>query len=144
MLDAISKCQLDLLQELLEINYFFWPEDAPFKLSPRVLVAAARADDMQALYLLVQIDPTSLPRSEENLQSVARDLQDHSDNLGEHCSQMRQQRRNLEARGKIYSERELRRTAKSVSFGEYAKLGRCPCALFPDKMSQDEQQSVVA
>ena len=74
---------------------------------------------MQALYLLFQIDPTSLPRSEENLQSVAKDLQEHSDDLEEHCSQMRQQRRNLKARGKIYNEQELRRAAQSVSFKEY-------------------------
>ncbi|KIW98819.1 uncharacterized protein Z519_00482 [Cladophialophora bantiana CBS 173.52] len=65
------------LRETLAIDYFFRPEDQPFKVSPRLYRAAAAADVMlehrifkrrgsfvPALYVLFSIDPLSLPRTE--------------------------------------------------------------------------------
>ncbi|EXJ75967.1 uncharacterized protein A1O5_00475 [Cladophialophora psammophila CBS 110553] len=65
------------LRETLAIDYFFRPDDQPFKVSPRLYRAAAAADVMlehrifkrrgsfvPALYVLFSIDPLSLPRTE--------------------------------------------------------------------------------
>ena len=78
MLHAVTKNQVNLLQDLLEINYFFWPEDAPFKLSPRIFIAAARQFHTMPLYLLFQVDPNSLPRSDQRIRYEAKHLGEKS------------------------------------------------------------------
>jgi hypothetical protein len=118
MLVTISKCQVHLLRELLEIHYFFWPEDAPFKLSPRLFVAAARSDCMEALYLLFQLDPTSFARSSKNLHYLAEELEDHSKGMKATRLFIHRQRHRHIAAGGVYSEEELRRAMQLVCYQE--------------------------
>lgn len=115
MLDAISNDQVKVLRDLLEINYFFWPEDAPFTLSPRLFVAAARQDYPDSLYLLFQVDPAALPRSESNLRWLAADLEEQRTITKEHRYGMRKKRRDNKAGGGVYSE-DARRIAVQLDY----------------------------
>jgi hypothetical protein len=110
MLIAISKRYLHLLQTLLEIHYFFWPDDAPFKLSPRLFAAAARSKCVKVLYLLFQLDPMSFtPTTSKNLFYLAQNLESlSSDHEGIEWI-LRKHRRRRVATGHLYSEEELRR-----------------------------------
>ncbi len=66
------------LRETLAIQYFFYPEDQPFKVSPALYRAAALADlnleealydgtYIPVLHVLFQVDPLSLPRKDPAL-----------------------------------------------------------------------------
>lgn len=68
------------LRETLAIDYFLWPDDQRYKISPRLYRAAAAADlkleppifrrrgcYLSALYVLFEIDPLSLPRTDPAL-----------------------------------------------------------------------------
>jgi hypothetical protein len=121
MLDAILKEQVLILQGLLEINYFFWPEDAPFKLSPRLFIAAAQQDGDEMLYLLFQVDPTSMPRNERNLRWTAKYLEDHSIITKEDRLAERMKRREHRANGGVYSEEALRLAAQLDCWREYTE-----------------------
>ncbi|KAK5055664.1 hypothetical protein LTR69_008038 [Exophiala sideris] len=68
------------LRETLAIEFFFWPENQPYKISPRLYRAAAAAGEkleyplvdqrgsyLSALYVLFEIDPLSLPRTDPAL-----------------------------------------------------------------------------
>ncbi|OCT46642.1 hypothetical protein CLCR_01857 [Cladophialophora carrionii] len=87
------------LRETLAIDYFLYPEDQPFKVSPRLYRAAALADikleegihtegcvHVPVLYVLFQVDPRGLPREDPALVGWAararRRILDFFDNLG--------------------------------------------------------------
>jgi hypothetical protein len=119
MLDAILKEEVLALQGLLEINYFFWPEDAPFKLSPRLFIAAAQQDGDETLYLLFQVDPTSMPRNERNLRWSAKYLEDNGNITKKARFEERMKRREFRANGGVYSEEALKLAAQLDCWREY-------------------------
>jgi hypothetical protein len=117
MLVAISKRHLLLLQKLLEIHYFFWPEDAPFKLSPRLFAAATRSKCIKVLYLLFQLDPMSFtPTTCKNLYYLARDLKCQSDGHAADERILRRCRRKHIAHRHVYSEEDLRREMQDICY----------------------------
>jgi len=117
MLTAISKRNLHLLHQLLEIHYFFWPEDAPFKLSPRLFAAAARSKCIKVLYLLFQLDPMSFtPTTNKNLHDLARNLECQSRDHGAFESIFHMYRRRRVKAGHVYSEEELRREIQQICY----------------------------
>lgn len=119
MLQAVSDHDLDLLQELLEINYFFWPEDAPFKISPRLFSAAAQRYYIRAIRYLFQVDPTSLPLDNLFIAQHAEVLCEESKALRRRRLRARMVRRQKRAEGKVYSEESLKRAAQLDSWLEY-------------------------
>lgn len=119
MLEAISNHDLDLLQELLEIDYFSWPEDAPFKVSPRLFIAAVQKHDLSALALFFQIDPTSLPRSDQCVIDRAAQLSKGSALLRQNRLHARMVRRRRRAGGEDFSEEFLKKAAQIDSWKEY-------------------------
>jgi hypothetical protein len=60
------------LRDLVQVDYFFYPEDVPYRISPRLFRAAAKADvgdseiDWKGrnLHVLFDVDPFSLPRGD--------------------------------------------------------------------------------
>jgi hypothetical protein len=79
MMDA-AKCGSETeLRDILQVDYFFYPEDAPYRVSPRLFRAAAKADvgdseiDWKGrnLHVLFDIDPFSLPRGDRALKQWA-------------------------------------------------------------------------
>jgi hypothetical protein len=79
MMDA-AKCGREKeLRDILQLDYFFYPEDAPYRISPRLFRAAAKADvgdseiDWKGrnLHVLFDIDPFSLPRGDRALKQWA-------------------------------------------------------------------------
>jgi hypothetical protein len=121
MLYAIDKHELNTLRDLLDINYFYWPEDAPFKIPPRMFVAAARAEDSGALQLLFQADPTSVPRQDKHVRRVARFLRRRSASTKEHRLRMRMKRRQHKAKGRVYSAEAQERVVRLDSWQEYTE-----------------------
>lgn len=119
MLEAILNRDLDILQELLEIDYFFWPEDAPFKVDPRLFLAAIQKYNLGALNLLFQVDPTSLPRSDERVIAEAAMLSKGKALLRKHRLRDRMLRRRRRARGEIFSDEVLQNAARLDSWMEY-------------------------
>jgi hypothetical protein len=115
MHEAICNHETTRLQELLQIDYFFWPENAPFKISPRLLVAAAVQDDMDALYLLFQVDPTSMPRSDRYIRQLAVYLRLESRDMKLQRYRARRNRREARARGLEYSLAAINMRHKSTT-----------------------------
>ena len=79
MMDA-AKCGSEKeLRDILQVDYFFYPEDVPYKISPRLFRAAAKVDvgDSETdwkgrnLHVLFDIDPFSLPRGDRALKRWA-------------------------------------------------------------------------
>lgn len=79
MMDAARCGREKELRDILQVDYFFYPEDAPYRISPRVFRAAAKADvgdseiDWKGrnLHVLFDIDPFSLPRGDRTLKGWA-------------------------------------------------------------------------
>ncbi|EXJ64964.1 hypothetical protein A1O7_01303 [Cladophialophora yegresii CBS 114405] len=97
------------LRETLAIEYFFYAEDQPYKVSPRLYRAAALADiileessytegsiHVPVLYVLFQVDPRGLPREDPALLGWAakarKRILDFFDNLGDLQCEVAEQR----------------------------------------------------
>jgi hypothetical protein len=79
MMDAAKRGSEKELRDLLQVDYFLYPEDVPYGISPRLFRAAAKADvddlgiDWKGpnLHVLFDIDPSSLPRGDRALKQWA-------------------------------------------------------------------------
>jgi hypothetical protein len=67
---AVLRNELRVLQELVQRSYFCWPENAPFETSPRLFTSATRQNALSNFHYLFQIDPSSLPTGDRDVERV--------------------------------------------------------------------------
>jgi len=102
MMDAAKRGSEKELRDILQVDYFFYPEDAPYRISPRLFRAAAKVDvgdseiDWKGrnLHVLFDIDPFSLPRGDRALKRWASFA---ADQCRSHKWEMRRLNRQLAA-----------------------------------------------
>ena len=77
---AIEKGDAESLRDGLQIDYFFQPEDVPYKISPKLFELAAqkdyRDDQSHVLQVLFEVDPDSLPKGARAVKKWAYERSD--------------------------------------------------------------------
>ena len=78
---AVQQNDIPKLQKSLQIDYFFHPEDMPYKISPRLFRTAVKNEEwdgtgelgMSVLSVLFDLDPHSLPCNSSTMKKWAQD-----------------------------------------------------------------------